>query len=1037
MFNLVPVLNSIAPPAGTRTAPSERFARDAITCFDMLDDVVYLGMLDGSVITYHFNAEDGSFVLIQRQKTISTQQHVLQVVALPESQSIAVLADTVLAFYDLAMQPLSVRPLKGITAISANHDERSTHSSASQRRGSAADYLVVARRRTLGKLQIKKSGTTLSLTEVKEVPLPDGAQRLLWHGQHVYLADSTFHYKCLHLALAEPRITVLAPFDASRNTAKKSTDHLHDFRPHMALVAPKELLIACRASVGVKSTGVGVFIGPHGDPIPGRGTLQFPVYPKAIAVHYPHVLLLIPDASGGPLRLMAHSLLTESVVQDEPIPLQAIGFLPLPHPIPLAGLGQVQILARERDAVYALACPDYPAQVNSLLLQGNESAALKLARAMLPAKETRAVVTQVAFGMLNACQWDDTLALLREVRLEPQYLLHMADPDHPRHGRENKEIAAFLVEVKALESFEAIVNLAMHKLCGGQPSSLDPASVASLRASLDESVDRFLLSYLDAWRSTSDAVDPAVEVARLHLLLKLDRGVQEVVAQTRLVCDLSLSSDELQRLADDLAARGHAFAESLVAQRAGDVRRVLDLWQSLFDSTPPATAAPGSEPRWVSVRDVAQLLADLEYAANHASDIQWLLARDRALASHVLRTWIPAFDEVRLTALGHAVLIAYLEDSNGPRDELVRAYLAEGGSVASWLSKYRAASVASHASFPDFLAAQRPASEVRGQLLAVVAGVAGSGDEMVVGKVRECLVPAGEFAFELALLEADPTARVRRLVTEVGDFASAHRVCETEEVPFEVVVDAFLKMDGRDAYSSFFMSVAVKNMDVVDFRELANVLPGDWALERAAPLLMHELAQITRRHRWSTMVKSLERQRNMTTKLAMLAAAHEQPGPITLPAICAGCGRAVDHTDAFVVTHHDPQAGRLDPVPRRDALRLFELDGPDHARLGRRFSMGVQYLLLHLQLQQAEIVRRSLGREGRVVSRQAPAVMIPTRALLKARRLGPVGDGGINEDGSAALDDSRQHQLTAVAASTVATASLIRSLLQVRLTTAQ
>ncbi|KAI9164577.1 hypothetical protein H9P43_008436 [Blastocladiella emersonii ATCC 22665] len=375
---------------------------------------------------------------------------------------------------------------------------------------------------------------------------------------------------------------------------------------------------------------------------------------------------------------------------DEPIPLRVIGFIPFPHPLPLTGS------ARSR------------------------------------------------FFMLDACQWDDALAPLKEVHLGPKYLMHMADPDHPRYGHENKEMGMFLAEAKTVESSP----------CLTRPPS---RRIASLRASLDTCVDRrFLLTYLDAWRSTSDAVNPAVEVVRLHLLLKLDRG----------------PIDDLDRLVDDLAARGHAFAKSLVAQRASDVRRVLDLWQSLVDSTPPSTAAPGSEPHWVSVPDIAQLLADLDYAASHVSDIQWLLARDRALASH---------------------LVAYLEDSNGPREVLVRAYLAEGWSIANWLNKYRAASVPSQAAVPDFLAAQRPASEVRGQLVAVHG-----------------------------------------------------RVCETEEVPFEVVVDAFLKMDGR-------------NVDMVDFRELANVLPGDWALEGAAPLLMYEIAQLARRHRWSTMVvKSLE-----------------------------------------------------------------------------------------------------------------------------------------------------------------------------------
>ncbi|KAI9168580.1 hypothetical protein H9P43_007953 [Blastocladiella emersonii ATCC 22665] len=467
--------------------------------------------------------------------------------------------------------------------------------------------------------------------------------------------------------------------------------------------------------------------------------------------------------------------------------------------------------------------------------EGTESVALNLASATLPAKEAcAAVVTQIAFG-ISACstrtsQWDDAaLALLKEVRFGPQYLMHMADPDHLRYGPENKKITAFLAGAKTVESFEAIANFAMHKLCGGKPSSLDPASVASLRASLDTSVNRFVLSYLDVWRSTSDAVNPAVEVARLHLLLKPDRGVQG-----------------LQRLADNLAARGHVFAESLVAQRAGDVRRqrtpgARPVAVALADLTPPATAAPGSEPRWVSVRcTVAQLLADLEYAADHGS--------------------------------------------NGPRDVFVRAYLAEGGSVASFLNKYRAA----HVAFSDCIAAHAAACTV-------FVSVARSGDEVMVGRVRERLVPTDEFAFGLALLKAGRMVRVRQLGTETGDFS-------IEEVPLEVVVDVFLKMDGRGAAhtrASSCRSVAVKNMDVVNFRELANVLPSDWALERAAPLLMYELAQLARRHRWSTMVvKSLGRQRNMTTKLVMLAAAQEQPSPALPPAICAGCGRAIDHTDA-------------------------------------------------------------------------------------------------------------------------------------------
>ncbi|KAJ3362347.1 hypothetical protein GGF32_006182 [Allomyces javanicus] len=916
----------------------------AITCMDMLDEMVYVGLLGGQVITYQFNKKEGSFTFIQSQSTIPQQVRIVQLHVLPGTQTVAVLADTILAFYDLSMHPLSIRPLKGITAIAVNQ--------SAVENGPPVDQLVIARRRTLTQLQLKRAGSSLAISELKEIPLPDGAQRLVWRDNHVLVADAR-DYRLVRLADGQ-RLS-LAPFDQHSPNSPRQ-----DFRPHMAFTSSSEVLVTCGRPDG---PGLGLFFSTSGEPV--RGTVQFPVYPKALGFHYPHIVTLVRALHDDVDHLQVHHLLDLRAKQRDPLPLHATGFLTVPYGARMMHGCAVELLVRERDALYGLGCPPIVEQVRDALKAGQLDVALALAQAALPSDAHERFLAQASLGVryLNACQLEDALTLFKKAGVPPKLVLHLYRPEAEQYRLAPDE-ADLLHSLGALSSFQTIVDLAVHKMYGST-DHLDAASVQGLRLTLQENMAHFLAEYLEWWRGSRDLVDPVIELGLLEVSLAA-KSPAKVLEQTQVICDLGLSADALAyaewRLQD--AGDTHLYAQSLITQRAGNVRRTLDLWTRLVDTGSPH----------VAITDVAQYLAahlgNVAQVAEYAADLDWIASRDAPLALAVVRRVVPRFDAHALAPVSEKLSEMYLDDAlrrTSPIADplyyatVLTSLLARAmARCDEWDAEREYAGVARTAcvAFPVFLesrvsAATAPAGAKGAEVEESREAVATRARHQVLKLVEQAmpydaqlttlesvLARASEgdssvrYRYEHALLlerRGDVYGALRVMVREVRDLASASAVMDRHGVPFQALVDEYLGMEDRDAYSSFFLSVAVKHLHAFDFDALVAVLPSQWGIQHAQPLLAHELARVAHVQRWSTMVRSLERHRFMAARVAALARAvgsesDSDMAPartsVRLPTVCARCRMPiVDATRAFVV---DPRGSVFhgDPCWRENEAEL-------------------------------------------------------------------------------------------------------------------
>ncbi|KNE69221.1 hypothetical protein AMAG_13611 [Allomyces macrogynus ATCC 38327] len=889
----------------------------AITCMDMLDEMVYVGLLGGQVITYQFNKKEGSFTFIQSQSTIPQQVRIVQLHVLPGTQAVAVLADTILAFYDLSMHPLSIRPLKGITAIAVNQ--------SAVENGPPVDQLVIARRRTLTQLQLKRAGSSLAISELKEIPLPDGAQRLVWRDNHVIVADAR-DYRLVRLA--DGQRLALAPFDQHSPNSPRQ-----DFRPHMAFTSSSEVLVTCGRPDG---PGLGLFFSTSGEPV--RGTVQFPVYPKALVTL---VRALHDDVD----HLQVHHLLDLRAKQRDPLPLHATGFLTVPYGARMMHGCAVEILVRERDALYGLGCPPIVEQVRDALKAGQLDVALALAQAALPSDAHERFLAQASLGVryLNACQLEDALTLFKKAGVPPKLVLHLYRPDAEQYRLAPDE-ADLLNSLGALSSFQTIVDLAVHKMYGST-DHLDAASVQGLRLTLQENMAHFLAEYLEWWRGSRDLVDPVIELGLLEVSLAT-KSPAKVLEQTQVICDLGLSADVLAyaewRLQD--AGEPHLYAQSLITQRAGNVRRTLDLWTRLVESGSPH----------VAITEVAQYLASQlgspAELAEYAADLDWIAGRDAPLALAVVRRVVPRFDAHALAPASDTLTEMYLDDAlrrTSPIADpmyyatVLTSLLARAmARCDAWDAEREYASVARTAcvAFPVFLESrvsaataqvaagkgeveesrEAEATRARFQVLKLVEHAIPHDAQL--GTLEEVLAGASDgdqsprYRYERALLlerRGDVYGALRVMVREVRDLASASAVMDRHGVPFQSLVDEYLGMEDRDAYSSFFLSVAVKHLHAFDFDALVAVLPSQWGIQHAQPLLAHELARVAHVQRWSTMVRSLERHRFMAARAAALARAVGSDADsdlapartsVRLPTVCTRCRMPiVDATREFVV----------------------------------------------------------------------------------------------------------------------------------------
>ncbi|KAI9104740.1 vacuolar sorting protein 39 domain 2-domain-containing protein [Phlyctochytrium arcticum] len=348
--------NQAASGSSTPTAPgSPKLNSTAITALELCDSHLYIGTSDGH-LHHHTLSRDvvdadtpvvGS--LNAKVHLALGRRHVDAILAVPTESKLVIQCDASAHFFELdsltSVSNLIAQPVKAITCFGADREIQSPMP------------LAFAKRRSL---LLSYLGDMLE--NEREIPLPDGAQILVRHGNRIMAADQQ-QYKLINLETRE--ITPLFPYDRALQS------------PLVAAVNGGEFLLATPTPQGL---GLGLFISANGEPV--RGTLEWRAIPKSLAFQFPYVVALLKNNT-----IEVHNSINQQRIQSISLPAafhpqfiaEATFEMELPSD-PYNSSSSIRLLVGCKDRVLALRMVSLTEQVEQLFNLQFVERALALAK---------------------------------------------------------------------------------------------------------------------------------------------------------------------------------------------------------------------------------------------------------------------------------------------------------------------------------------------------------------------------------------------------------------------------------------------------------------------------------------------------------------------------------------------------------------------------------------------------------------------------------------------------------------------------------
>ncbi|KAG8960758.1 hypothetical protein FRC00_014207 [Tulasnella sp. 408] len=267
-----------------------------IELIPLKDKDIIVGCTDGTLIRYSVRDDDalsGDPYTIASLQTVPGGKAVDKIALVPSLGKALVLSGGVIHFYTLpALDPLPasvISPLRGVTEFAIDETAVRNTNNAPSNQNIPPIRLCVVRRRVVVVYALRER-----LTQVKDIPFPNGATKACLSGPHLCLADPK-SYWIVNLDAGE----ALELMEWSQD---QSLPPRH-VKPLIVVSDPSEFMLAIWTGNGA----LGFFMTGTGDPT--RGTLEYPQHPLSMCIDYPYVAALLPNGT-----IEIHSIVTFSIV---------------------------------------------------------------------------------------------------------------------------------------------------------------------------------------------------------------------------------------------------------------------------------------------------------------------------------------------------------------------------------------------------------------------------------------------------------------------------------------------------------------------------------------------------------------------------------------------------------------------------------------------------------------------------------------------------------------------------------------------------
>ncbi|KZT59571.1 hypothetical protein CALCODRAFT_493514 [Calocera cornea HHB12733] len=269
-----------------------------IRCAEAFECNLYIGCSDGTLLWYTLNETDRNAdpYTLQERHQLPSRKPVSRIALIPRLSKALVLSDGTLYFYLLpSLEPIPIaliNHIRGVLTFALDDADVFEHPEDADATG-----LCVLTRRGVGLWSLRER-----LLPIKEVPLPYRGLIAKRYAEHMFIAsDALYHF----VDLSSSQSTEFAPIPVNQTQVGASAIPP---RPSIITVAQHEFLITLDGGAGA----LGLFL-KNGDPV--RGTLEWELLPRALAVDWPYVAALLPNG-----KVVVHSIETLRVVQIVDVP---------------------------------------------------------------------------------------------------------------------------------------------------------------------------------------------------------------------------------------------------------------------------------------------------------------------------------------------------------------------------------------------------------------------------------------------------------------------------------------------------------------------------------------------------------------------------------------------------------------------------------------------------------------------------------------------------------------------------------------------
>ncbi|KAG9013429.1 hypothetical protein FRB90_006050 [Tulasnella sp. 427] len=285
----------------TTAAPSESARQQQpsgreVKCVQAYNRDIVVGCTDGTLIRYSVRDDDtasGDPYSIASLQTVPGGKAIEKIALVPALNKALVLSGGVIHFYTFpALDPLPasiISPLRGATEFAIDETAVQVCNNAAPNQNIPPIRLCVVRRRVVVVYALRDR-----LSQLKDIPFPNGAIRACLSGPHLCVADPK-SYWIVNIDAGE----ALELMEWSQD---QSLPPRH-VKPLIAISDPSEFMLAIWTGNGA----LGFFMTGNGDPT--RGTLDYPQHPLSICIDYPYVAALLPNGT-----VEIHSIVTLSIV---------------------------------------------------------------------------------------------------------------------------------------------------------------------------------------------------------------------------------------------------------------------------------------------------------------------------------------------------------------------------------------------------------------------------------------------------------------------------------------------------------------------------------------------------------------------------------------------------------------------------------------------------------------------------------------------------------------------------------------------------